>query len=183
MASRGAASSEHLERLHDIFRGLHADLGGAAQRLRHGAAGGCCRGGRPGTGCGCGPQRPGLASRRHSREGAGARGRGEPGALGWAGGAGCVALPSVPGSGAAEGFFSPSERASRRKSWLPCAKEPGRSVCWCSAARSGLPGAPLRSGKELWAVGSRRLLTGSVFSVLVGFSTSDCKLVFSRARK
>lgn len=83
MASRGAASSEHLERLHDIFRGLHADLGGAAQRLRHGAAGGCCRRGRPGTGWGCDPQRPGLASRRHSREGAGAGGRGEPG--GWAG--------------------------------------------------------------------------------------------------
>lgn len=52
MASRGAASSEHLERLHDIFRGLHADLRGAAQRLRHGAAGQCRRGGAAGPGAG-----------------------------------------------------------------------------------------------------------------------------------
>nr|XP_020655568.1 vesicle transport through interaction with t-SNAREs homolog 1B isoform X2 [Pogona vitticeps] len=31
---RGSGSSEHLERLHEIFRGLHGDLRGAPERLR-----------------------------------------------------------------------------------------------------------------------------------------------------
>lgn len=84
MASRGAASSEHLERLHDIFRALHADLGGAAQRLRHGAAGGCCCGGRPGTGRGCGPQRPRAARPRLTAPQLGrGRGRGRARGLRW----------------------------------------------------------------------------------------------------
>ncbi|KAJ7399376.1 hypothetical protein BTVI_115422 [Pitangus sulphuratus] len=38
MAGRGAGSSEHLERLHDIFRGLHGDLRGVPERLRGSAA-------------------------------------------------------------------------------------------------------------------------------------------------
>lgn len=176
MASRGAASSEHLERLHDIFRALHADLGGAAQRLRHGAAGGCCRGGRPGTGRGCGPQRPraapsGPASPHGATAGQG-QGQGEsPGAA-----LGPRAAPRSwkPCEGARNGTHRPGRH---------CAEEPGRSLCWCSGARSGLPGAVLRSGKELGAVGSHRLLTGSVFSVLVGFSTNDCKPVLSHAVK
>lgn len=39
MAIRGPASSEHLERLHEIFRGLHGELRGVPERLRGGAAG------------------------------------------------------------------------------------------------------------------------------------------------
>ncbi|NWU79667.1 VTI1B protein, partial [Onychorhynchus coronatus] len=38
MAGRGAGSSEHLERLHEIFRGLHGDLRGVPERLRGSAA-------------------------------------------------------------------------------------------------------------------------------------------------
>ncbi|XP_063254837.1 vesicle transport through interaction with t-SNAREs homolog 1B [Prinia subflava] len=38
MAGRGSASSEHLERLHEIFRGLHGDLRGVPERLRGSAA-------------------------------------------------------------------------------------------------------------------------------------------------
>lgn len=39
MAGRGPGSSEHLERLHEIFRGLHGDLRGVPERLRGSAAG------------------------------------------------------------------------------------------------------------------------------------------------
>lgn len=46
MAGRGSASSEHLERLHDIFRGLHGDLRGVPERLRGSAAGKAGAGGR-----------------------------------------------------------------------------------------------------------------------------------------
>ncbi|XP_074886552.1 vesicle transport through interaction with t-SNAREs homolog 1B isoform X2 [Buteo buteo] len=38
MAGRGSGSSEHLERLHEIFRGLHGDLRGVPERLRGSAA-------------------------------------------------------------------------------------------------------------------------------------------------
>ncbi|KAL8169570.1 UNVERIFIED_CONTAM: hypothetical protein K2H54_052566 [Gekko kuhli] len=38
MADRGLGSSEHLERLHEIFRGLHKELQGAAERLRGSSA-------------------------------------------------------------------------------------------------------------------------------------------------
>ncbi|XP_015720256.1 vesicle transport through interaction with t-SNAREs homolog 1B [Coturnix japonica] len=38
MAERGPASSEHLERLHEIFRGLHGELRAVPERLRGGAA-------------------------------------------------------------------------------------------------------------------------------------------------
>uniref|UniRef100_A0A670I0G2 Vesicle transport through interaction with t-SNAREs 1B n=1 Tax=Podarcis muralis TaxID=64176 RepID=A0A670I0G2_PODMU len=38
MAERGAGSSEHLERLHEIFRGLHGELRGAPERLRGSSA-------------------------------------------------------------------------------------------------------------------------------------------------
>ncbi|NXX19164.1 VTI1B protein, partial [Podargus strigoides] len=38
MAGRGSTSSEHLERLHEIFRGLHGDLRGVPERLRGSAA-------------------------------------------------------------------------------------------------------------------------------------------------
>ncbi|XP_032546207.1 vesicle transport through interaction with t-SNAREs homolog 1B isoform X2 [Chiroxiphia lanceolata] len=38
MAGGGAGSSEHLERLHEIFRGLHGDLRGVPERLRGSAA-------------------------------------------------------------------------------------------------------------------------------------------------
>ncbi|XP_030806477.1 vesicle transport through interaction with t-SNAREs homolog 1B [Camarhynchus parvulus] len=38
MAGRGSASSEHLERLHEIFRGLHGDLRAVPERLRGSAA-------------------------------------------------------------------------------------------------------------------------------------------------
>ncbi|RMC00458.1 hypothetical protein DUI87_23068 [Hirundo rustica rustica] len=38
MAGRGSSSSEHLERLHEIFRGLHGDLRGVPERLRGSAA-------------------------------------------------------------------------------------------------------------------------------------------------
>uniref|UniRef100_A0A8C4VCY7 Vesicle transport through interaction with t-SNAREs homolog 1B n=1 Tax=Falco tinnunculus TaxID=100819 RepID=A0A8C4VCY7_FALTI len=39
MAGRGAGSSEHLERLHEIFRGLHGELRSVPERLRGSAAG------------------------------------------------------------------------------------------------------------------------------------------------
>ncbi|KAM6360249.1 vesicle transport through interaction with t-SNAREs homolog 1B isoform 3-T3 [Alca torda] len=38
MAGRGSGSSEHLERLHEIFRGLLGDLRGVPERLRGSAA-------------------------------------------------------------------------------------------------------------------------------------------------
>ncbi|NXY48335.1 VTI1B protein, partial [Ceuthmochares aereus] len=38
MAGGGSGSSEHLERLHEIFRGLHGELRGVPERLRGGAA-------------------------------------------------------------------------------------------------------------------------------------------------
>lgn len=34
MADSGVGSSEHLERLHEIFRGLHGELQSAPERLR-----------------------------------------------------------------------------------------------------------------------------------------------------
>lgn len=39
MAGRGSGSSEHLERLHEIFQALHGDLRGVPERLRGSAAG------------------------------------------------------------------------------------------------------------------------------------------------
>ncbi|XP_065491488.1 vesicle transport through interaction with t-SNAREs homolog 1B [Caloenas nicobarica] len=38
MAGRGSGSSEHLERLHEIFQALHGDLRGVPERLRGSAA-------------------------------------------------------------------------------------------------------------------------------------------------
>lgn len=38
MGERGSGSSEHLERLHEIFRGLHGELRGAPDRLRGSSA-------------------------------------------------------------------------------------------------------------------------------------------------
>ncbi|XP_067413874.1 vesicle transport through interaction with t-SNAREs homolog 1B isoform X1 [Emydura macquarii macquarii] len=38
MAGRDSSSSEHLERLHEIFRGLHGELRGVPERLRGSAA-------------------------------------------------------------------------------------------------------------------------------------------------
>lgn len=38
MVDRGAGSSEHLERLHEIFRVLHGELRGAPERLRGSSA-------------------------------------------------------------------------------------------------------------------------------------------------
>ncbi|XP_062973617.1 vesicle transport through interaction with t-SNAREs homolog 1B [Elgaria multicarinata webbii] len=38
MVDRGSGSSEHLERLHEIFRGLHGELRGAPERLRGSSA-------------------------------------------------------------------------------------------------------------------------------------------------
>ena len=52
VAARGAGSSEHLERLHEIFRGLHGDLRGVPERLRSSAAGEAAEGGETGTGGG-----------------------------------------------------------------------------------------------------------------------------------
>lgn len=46
MAGRGSGSSEHLERLHEIFRALHGDLRGVPERLR-GSVAGEAGGGRP----------------------------------------------------------------------------------------------------------------------------------------
>lgn len=142
MASRGAASSEHLERLHDIFRGLHADLGGAAQRLRHGAAGGCCRGGRPGTGWGCGPQRPGLASRRHSREGAG----GEPGVLGR--GRGLRRAPVSSRKRGCRGIFFPFGKGFPSEILASLCKgaRPVGVLVQCSSVRAPWSCAALRQG-------------------------------------
>lgn len=62
MAGRGAASSEHLERLHEIFRGLHVDLRGVPERLRGSAAGEAGRGSARSSGHGRGRDPRGRGS-------------------------------------------------------------------------------------------------------------------------
>lgn len=52
MAGRGSGSSEHLERLHDIFQALHRDLRGVPERLRGSAAGEAGPGGGSSLCCG-----------------------------------------------------------------------------------------------------------------------------------
>ncbi|XP_048710035.1 vesicle transport through interaction with t-SNAREs homolog 1B isoform X1 [Caretta caretta] len=53
MAGLGSSSSEHFERLHEIFRGLQAELRGVPERLRGSAAGEWGRGKESETDWGC----------------------------------------------------------------------------------------------------------------------------------
>lgn len=72
MAGRGSASSEHLERLHEIFRGLHGDLRGVPERLRGSAAGEAGRGSGHPSGLGGGHRRGRGPSGRSYSAGCGA---------------------------------------------------------------------------------------------------------------